>query len=81
MDGETGAEGVLDDQLEAAGLDGGALTRLVRAVGADIDRGLHYGAVLLVARHGVVGLRTAIGHADRARSGPRRSPTGSSSCR
>ena len=52
------------------GLDPVALTRLRDAVSQDIDRGLHHGAVILVARGGQVGLHEPIGHADLANDRP-----------
>ncbi|MBV6760420.1 serine hydrolase domain-containing protein [Rhodococcus opacus] len=49
---------------DAAGLDPVALGRLTDAIRHDIDRGLHLGATVLVARGGVVGYHQAIGMAD-----------------
>jgi CubicO group peptidase (beta-lactamase class C family) len=43
------------------GLASERLLHLKRAVESDIQRGLYYGAVVLVARHGVIGLHEAIG--------------------
>lgn len=43
------------------GLDRERLLQLKSAIEADIERGLYYGAVILVARHGVIGLHEALG--------------------
>ncbi len=44
------------------GLAGDRLLHLKYAIEDDIRRGRYYGAVILVARHGVIGLHEAIGH-------------------
>lgn len=49
---------------EAAGLNVDALVRLRESIQHDIDRGLHFGANVLIARGGVVGFHEAIGSAD-----------------
>jgi CubicO group peptidase (beta-lactamase class C family) len=48
-----------NDQL---GMDRARLLNLKSVIEDDVKRGLYYGAVILVARHGVVGLHEAIGN-------------------
>lgn len=48
------------------GLDPAALTRMTDAIERDIQADRYDGAALIVARHGEIGLRTAIGYGDRA---------------
>jgi CubicO group peptidase (beta-lactamase class C family) len=52
------------DDPRTIGLDPEALARLRSAVAGDIDKGLHHGAVILVARGGNVGLHEPIGSTD-----------------
>ena len=52
------------------GLDPDALERLRSAVAGDIAKGLHHGAVILVARGGQIGLHEPIGHSDLANDRP-----------
>jgi CubicO group peptidase (beta-lactamase class C family) len=53
-------------QQETAGLDAGALERLRRRVKQDTEGERYDGAVIIVARHGEIGLHEAVGFADRA---------------
>src|ERR1700724_2400513 len=46
------------------GLDARRLDHLKSVIGGDIRRGLYYGGVILVARHGVVGMHEAMGYID-----------------
>jgi CubicO group peptidase (beta-lactamase class C family) len=46
------------------------LARVEAAIAADIERGLYDGAVIVLARGGEIGLRTAIGYAERADERP-----------
>jgi len=48
-----------------AGLDTEALDRLRAAIEGDIDAGLYDGAVVMLGRHGELGLHEAIGWAER----------------
>ena len=45
------------------GLDAIRLQRIVATMEADVAQGKYHGAVLMVARHGQIGLRAAVGHA------------------
>lgn len=47
---------------DAAGLSKDRLRHLKSVVEQDVERGRYYGAVILVARHGVVGIHEAIGY-------------------
>ncbi|KAA1397109.1 serine hydrolase domain-containing protein [Aeromicrobium ginsengisoli] len=49
---------------QEVGLDPAALQRLTASVRADIDSGLHHGAVMLVARAGRIGYLQTLGHTD-----------------
>lgn len=51
----------MTDGNDRNGLAGERLLHLKSIIEDDIKRGLYYGAVILVARHGVVGLHEAIG--------------------
>lgn len=51
-----------DQPKKQRSLDGKRLLHLKSVVEEDIARGRYYGAVILVARHGVVGLHEAIGY-------------------
>jgi CubicO group peptidase (beta-lactamase class C family) len=53
-----------------AQLDAGRLAALQRAIEEDVEKGLYYGAVIAVARHGHVGLQAAVGKADAAGTRP-----------
>ncbi|HTW38263.1 MAG TPA: serine hydrolase domain-containing protein [Steroidobacteraceae bacterium] len=55
-------------EAKPGGLDRGRLLHLKAVVEEDIHRGLYLGGVLIVARHGEVGLYEALGHADEART-------------
>jgi CubicO group peptidase (beta-lactamase class C family) len=55
-------------EVNRAGLDRARLSHLRAVVEEDIRRGLYLGGVLIVARHGEVGLHEALGHADEART-------------
>jgi CubicO group peptidase (beta-lactamase class C family) len=48
------------------------LNDLRRAIEADVERGLYHGAVIAVARHGLIGLQATIGSADSERMKPLR---------
>jgi CubicO group peptidase (beta-lactamase class C family) len=52
------------------GLSKDRLGELRQSIERDIGQGRYFGAVLAVARHGQVGLHTAIGHADQAARRP-----------
>ena len=52
------------DGSDQHGLDRERLLHLKSAIEDDVKRGLYYGAVILVARHGVVALHEAIGCAN-----------------
>ena len=56
--------------MAAHGLDTGKLARLKSTVEDDVGRGLYYGGVIAVARHGVTGFFEAFGHADAAGKRP-----------
>ena len=55
---------------KSGGLDRERLHRLRTAVEEDMRRGLYLGGVLIVARHGDIGLYEALGHADEGRTRP-----------
>ncbi|HEV7715612.1 MAG TPA: serine hydrolase domain-containing protein, partial [Steroidobacteraceae bacterium] len=55
---------------EKKGLDRDRLQHLKSVMEADIRKGLYYGGVITVARHGEIGLQEAIGHADVAGKRP-----------
>ena len=57
-------------QSEQAGLDHSRLLHLKSVVEEDIRRQLYFGAVIMVARHGQIGLFEALGHADENRMRP-----------
>jgi len=46
------------------GLEKDRLLHLKSVIEDDVRRGLYYGAVIVVARHGVIGLHEAVGHAN-----------------
>jgi len=49
-------------QADQHGLAAERLLHLRSVIECDVERGLYYGAVILVARHGIVGLHEAIGY-------------------
>ncbi len=49
-------------------LDGHRLAHLCRVMNEDVERGDYYGGVVIVARHGEVGMHHAFGHADAAKT-------------
>jgi CubicO group peptidase (beta-lactamase class C family) len=53
---------------ENAGLDPARLAHLESVIVDDVERGTCWGARIIVARHGVIGLDAAIGYADRERT-------------
>ena len=57
-------------QSELAGLDRCRLLHLKSVMEEDIRRQLYFGAVVIVARHGHIGLFEALGHADENRMRP-----------
>ncbi len=57
-------------EAKPGGLNKDRLLHLKAVVEEDIRRGLYLGGVLIVARHGEVGLYEALGHADEARTRP-----------
>lgn len=52
------------------GLSEARLRHLVETISSSVDRGEYWGARIMVARHGAVGLDAAIGYADRERTRP-----------
>lgn len=52
------------------GLDEGRLAHLRQVIADDVEKGAYWGARILVARHGEVGLDAAIGYADKERTRP-----------
>jgi CubicO group peptidase (beta-lactamase class C family) len=50
------------------GLDSGRLQHLKSVMEADIEKGLYFGGVIAVARHGELGLYEALGHAEGSRT-------------
>ena len=55
---------------EHKGLDQARLQHLKSVMEADIARGLYFGGVIAVGRHGELGLYEAVGHADASRKRP-----------
>jgi CubicO group peptidase (beta-lactamase class C family) len=55
---------------KAAGLDADRLAHLERCMQADAAQGTYWGARIIVARHGQIGLDATIGHADGERRRP-----------
>jgi CubicO group peptidase (beta-lactamase class C family) len=55
---------------QTSGLDGVALERLLRQIERDVEEERYDGAVIIVARHGEIGLFEAVGFADRAAQRP-----------
>ncbi len=53
---------------KSAGLDPARLAHLESVIADDVERGSYWGARIIVARHGEIGLDAAIGHADRERT-------------
>ena len=58
------------EKKERAGLAPERMRHLKTAIEDDVRRGKYFGAVLIVARHGVVGLHEAIGFGDAAHKQP-----------
>ena len=56
--------------MSDAGLNETRLEHLRASIEADVKRRLYHGAVIIVARHGRIGLQAAIGSADLAQSRP-----------
>ncbi len=56
--------------MSEAGLNETRLEHLRASIEADVKRGLYHGAVIIVARHGRIGLQAAIGSADLAQTRP-----------
>jgi CubicO group peptidase (beta-lactamase class C family) len=56
--------------MSDAGLNETRLEHLRAAIEADVKRQLYHGAVIIVARHGRIGLQAAIGSADLAQTRP-----------
>jgi len=54
-------------QAKLEGITYGELSRLASKIQSDVDTNEYDGAAVLVARHGKIGLHTAIGFADRAK--------------
>ncbi|HTU12105.1 MAG TPA: serine hydrolase domain-containing protein [Allosphingosinicella sp.] len=52
------------------GLDRARLDHLRATIAREVDAGLYFGARIIVARHGEIGLDATIGHADEAASRP-----------
>jgi CubicO group peptidase (beta-lactamase class C family) len=59
-----------ENNLKMAGLNMDQLNRLATAIQRDVDANVFDGAAVVVARHGVIGLHTAIGFAHRATKRP-----------
>jgi CubicO group peptidase (beta-lactamase class C family) len=58
------------EKKEREGLSGERMQHLKAVIEDDVRRGRYYGAVVVVARHGVVGLHETIGHTDAKRDRP-----------
>jgi CubicO group peptidase (beta-lactamase class C family) len=58
------------EKKEREGLSGERMQHLKAVIEDDVRRGRYYGAVVVVARHGVVGLHETIGHTDAQRDRP-----------
>jgi hypothetical protein len=56
--------------MSDAGLSETRLEHLRASIEADVKRRLYHGAVIIVARHGRIGLQAAIGSADLAQTRP-----------
>lgn len=58
------------ERKRSADLLPGRMQHLKSVIEEDVRRGRYFGAVVVVARHGVVGLHEAIGHTDSTRQQP-----------
>ncbi|MDE3111204.1 MAG: beta-lactamase family protein, partial [Acidobacteriota bacterium] len=58
------------EKMQQAGLLPARMQHLKAVIEEDVRRGRYFGAVVIVARHGVVAFHEAIGHTDSARKQP-----------
>lgn len=58
------------EKRQQAGLLPERMQHLKAVIEQDVQRGKYFGAVVVVARHGVIGLHEAIGHTDSTRKQP-----------
>lgn len=59
-----------DGRFEDSGLNAERLARISAAIDKDIKAGSYDGAVIIVARHGIIGLHEAIGFSERSINRP-----------
>jgi CubicO group peptidase (beta-lactamase class C family) len=60
----------MNNEADTRGLDPDRLAHLRRVIEMDVERGTYWGARIIVARHGKIGLDAAIGFADGERRRP-----------
>ena len=53
----------MSQAVSSIGLDSARLQYLQQVMEEDVEQGKYHGAVIMVARNGVIGLKAAVGHA------------------